>query len=71
MIQFKENIWTVGRPDGRMVLKTQLRIELLTLNTDVWNQLHKTLKLTGIVSNLPIPNLSTFLFKMFKPLGSF
>ena len=29
------------------------------------------LKSTGAVSNLPIPNSSALLFKVFKPLGTF
>ena len=29
------------------------------------------LKSTGVVSNLPIPNLSILPFKLFKPLGTF
>ena len=39
--------------------------------TSYFTTLLSLLKSTGVVSNLPISNLSTLLFKLPKPLGTF
>ena len=41
------------------------------LTTPFFTTLLSLLKLTGVVSNFPMSNLSTLLFKLFKLLGTF